>query len=534
MRLLLLLLVVGPISLHSQSIDLIMHGGNLITIDEKQPFAQALAIADGIIMQVGSDNDILRLQSRYTKLIDLEGMTVVPGFVDAHNHLYNAVGLEEEVILEQQQLMLENGITSFGQLFADEPVVKLIEGMEEKGLLTVKVNLYLPAANNCGDVLGDWYLQFPPTQTRGEKSRIAGIKIFTDGGSCGKQAATSFIMPGLGHRGDLFFDQATLDQLVQNIDAQGYQLAVHAQGDRGVEQAISALSRVPNVQSKKHRVEHTSFIPHDLVGAYSKYGIVPVVWGEYLTCSIDGLARWLGRNNLLWMEDHRALHDENPGWHIAWHSDAPHFQLSPIYCMHGFVTRGAVRDDVACEAPAWLLEHAITTEEALKTMTIAAAYALDRDEEVGSLEAGKYADMVILSQDILAVEPSSIINTEVLATFVEGELSYCKNPGAAFCRQATSQFKSLQKNTFRVTAQPNPFSDQTTIYFESDEFTTGLIEIFDAQTGQLIMSRKNDLKTGPNKFVWPVGSSNIIPGIYFLRIRTEKRDTLHKLIYAGV
>ena len=86
-----------------------------------------------------------------------------------------------------------------------------------------------------------------------------------------------------------------------------------------------------------------------------------------------------------------------------------------------------------CEPPDWLAAEAVTVEEALRMMTIGAAYALSMEEKIGSLKPGKFADLVILSDNPLTVEPDSLIYLEVLMTMVGGRVEHCAPKYETLC-----------------------------------------------------------------------------------------------------
>ena len=449
-----------PIKLSAQNqIDLILHSAELITMDKSKPQASAIAIGDGKIVAVGNDENVLGLAQSETKIIDLEGRVVMPGFVDAHNHLFNDVELTEEGILANQKRMLENGITTFGNLFSNEDVIALLQAMDAQGLIKIKSSIYLPAGNNCGDILDDWWLNYPSTRDPGEKVRIGGVKIFADGGTCDKLPAISWTYGHIDSQGDLFFDQQTLDMLVMKANDAGYQIALHAQGDRAIRQALNALSQVTqNKNPLRHRIEHNSLVPQDVYHQYGDAGIIPIVWGYYYTCSIEGLSNVFSLDSLKWLEDWRSLIDANPGLPISWHSDAPYLPLNPILNLHSTVTKTQIAEDgTRCQAPDWLLEHAMTTEEALAYMTLNSAYSLDRDSEVGSLETGKFADLIVLSENPLKVQPENLINIEILGTMADGQFVYCSNSLEPICDAINTNSIEYVLNTDALKLSPNPF-----------------------------------------------------------------------------
>jgi predicted amidohydrolase YtcJ len=114
---------------------------------------------------------------------------------------------------------------------------------------------------------------------------------------------------------------------------------------------------------------------------------------------------------------------------VAWHGDDPFFgRIRPLDDLYSLITRADVdADGTVCPAPAWHQAHTITAEEALRMMTINAAYALFRDEEVGSLVVGKYADLIVLPENPLTVSSESLLEMDVLLTMVGGRVEFCAN-----------------------------------------------------------------------------------------------------------
>ena len=357
----------------------------------------------------------------------------MPGFVDAHTHLFNdAEQYFDMSLAEVQQVALENGITTIGDMYVDERFLKEIQDFSPA--LRLRTSLYLVATDNCGEPLGDWWLAYPPTHVPGEMLRIGGVKLFTDGGTCGSPALSYELRPGEG-LGDLFFEQAALNELVAAIHNAGYQVAIHAIGDRAVEAAQKAIAAALNGQpnSLRHRIEHNSVIRPELLPRYGEIGIIPVLFGPYPLCEPFGPPPPPAYQSWEW--PYRALLDANPGLPIAWHGDDPFFgRVRPLDDLYSLVTRNEVgKDGQICPAQDWQAQHTITAAEALEMMTINAAYALFRDEEVGSLIPGKYADLVVLSDNPLAVDPEAIPQMDVWLTMVGGRVEFCHDQPAGVC-----------------------------------------------------------------------------------------------------
>ncbi len=409
-------------------------------MDSDTPRAQALAISDGKIVALGSDEEILAYQGSSTRVVDLDDRTVLPGFVDAHNHVFNdASRYGGGMTFEQaQELALSGGTTTMADMFINEHYLEEMQSFAQDGSLRIRTSLYLTYTDNCGKLTGDWFLDHPPVLDSPEMLRIPGVKMFLDGGTCGRPAL-SVELPE-GGMGDLFLSEAELAEALERVNEAGYQAAIHAIGDRAVETALNAIETATDASSKnfRPRIEHNIFVRPEHFARYGELGVIPVVVGNHKVCRfIDaGGVVDIGEFAHTWHRPLRSLVDANPGLPIAWHSDVPYFAdnlVRPISDLAWMVTRRGFRPDgTVCEPPDWYLAHAVTAEEALQFMTSNSAYALFMEDMVGSLAPGKFADIVVLSQDPLNIEPNLLIETEVHATMVGGRFEYCLI-GQEFC-----------------------------------------------------------------------------------------------------
>jgi predicted amidohydrolase YtcJ len=323
-------------------------------MDDAQPRAQAVAVEGERISAIGDDDVVLAGKRADTTLIDLEGRTLMPGFVDAHTHLLNDAEQTFDMSLDEvQQLALENGITTIGNLYTNEAFLDEISEYAQSGRLRLRTSLYLVATDNCGRSEGDWWQAHAPTRSPGEMLRIGGVKIFTDGGTCERPALTYETEAGAG-LGDLFLTQQALNDLVSAVQGAGHQVAIHAIGDRAVEQAQNAIEAALDGQPNtwRHRIEHNSVVRPELLPRYGELGIVPVIFGQYPTCEPFGTPPAAYE---AWEWPWRALLDANPGLPIAWHGDDPFFgQVRPLDDLYSLVTRNEVAaDGTVCRAPAW-------------------------------------------------------------------------------------------------------------------------------------------------------------------------------------
>lgn len=417
--------------------DIIFINGQVITMETDMPQAEALATKGEYILAVGTDDEILNLSGPGTQIIDLDGKALLPGFVDAHTHLFNDAGSMGLTLEEAQQIGLERGITALANMCVPPNFLQEMKVFEQQGLLRIRTTLYLLYNTNCGVVLGDWYKQHPPSRDPSLMLRVNGIKIMSDGGSC-LRPAFSLDLPDWavrgGPQGDLFLSAKELTDIVSDAQAGGYQVAIHAMGDLAVETVLNgiedALDGQPNTY--RHRIEHNYNIRPELLARYGQIGIVAVVWRPFTYWLMNpffymrGFIDMHGEIVQPWFSPWRSLLNANPGLHVAWHSDHPWVGDTPLADLYGLVTRKELANDgmTVCRPPVWVAGEGISVGKALRLMTIEAAYSLFMEDMIGSLKPDKFADLIVLSDNPLTVHPDSLMELKVLLTMVGGCVEY--------------------------------------------------------------------------------------------------------------
>jgi len=417
--------------------DVIFYNGVVLTMEPDRPAAAAIALRGERILAAGGDRPMLALQGPQAQLINLQGRTIMPGFVDAHTHLLNDASMFGSDLDGVQQLALENGITTIGDLFVTPEFLQEMRQVDQDGRLRIRTSLYLIYDTNCGDVVGDWWKDVPPTREPGEMLRIGGVKLFADGGSCNRPALSYELSPASGY-GDLFMTGEQIAAVVSQAQALGHQVAIHALGDRAIEAALdgieAALAGQPNTY--RHRIEHNAILRPDLLPRYSQVGVVATIFATFPSCDAADFKYQSPAPYNQWEWAWPTLIAANPDLHIAWHGDDPYIRpLSPILELYGFVTRKQALDDrvTLCDPTDWIGDDTLTAQQALPMMTRESAYALFRDEEVGSLRPGKYADLLVLSDNPLAVDAESLRGLEVWMTMVAGRVEYCMAGHETMC-----------------------------------------------------------------------------------------------------
>ena len=366
--------------------------------------AKALAIVRQTILAVGPNADIQALSRPETQVIDLDGRALLPGFVDSHSHLFNDADRYGLTLEEAQEFALQGGTTAIAEMFVNAGFLEQLHAFEQEGKLKIRTSLYLVYNTNCGNPPSDWWLDDPPILDPAQMLRIPGVIIFSDGGTCGKDAAYSFDLPNPKEpnypQGNLFLTEAELTDMVVDAQNAGYQAAIHAIGDRAIETVLSALENAlagaPN--TRRHRIDHNAYLRPDLLPRYGEVSVVASIPNSSACWSESMIDNRGGATTRSWFTPWRSLLEAISGLHVAWQSDLPWWGRGPIPGLFSLVTRSQIGLDgvTFCEVPDWMLDEAITVEGALRMMTIEAAYALFMEEKIGSLKPGKFADLVVL------------------------------------------------------------------------------------------------------------------------------------------
>lgn len=202
----------------------------------------------------------------------------------------------------------------------------------------------------------------------------------------------------------------------------GFQLNVHAIGDRANRTVLNefeaALTDVPSADHR-FRIEHAQIIHPDDIPRFAQLGVIPSMQASHQTSDMYWAGNRLGQQRLLGAYAWRSL--LNSGVIIPNGSDLPVEKSNPLISFHASISR---QDDNNWPAGGWFPEQRMTRDEALKSMTIWAAWAGFMEKEVGSLEAGKFADFVVLDQDIMRIPAELVLQTNVISTWVAGKPVY--------------------------------------------------------------------------------------------------------------
>ncbi|MBV8455204.1 MAG: amidohydrolase [Acetobacteraceae bacterium] len=261
------------------------------------------------------------------------------------------------------------------------------------------------------------------------------VKLFADGSNQGvtglqtlpyspwalKQTQSEYVGPYINGNADV--SSQTLSSFIKRAVASNWQVMIHANGDGAIDNALAAYAAA-GVGAKKdlrHRIEHCSILRDDQLKQMVNLGLSPsfliahtTVWGAVLKKLLNSEAT-PQRADLL----DRCRSALDSGLRISLHTDYDVTPLGPLQLVQDAVTRTMQANGEPLNA-----DECITVEQALKAVTIEAAWQCHMDDYVGSLKVGKLADLVILAQSPSSVAPDQIAGITVMQTWVGGQRVY--------------------------------------------------------------------------------------------------------------
>jgi hypothetical protein len=532
--------------------DLVLKDAVVHTVDVKRPRAEAVAVRGGRVVAVGSNAEVQALVGPKTRVLDLKGRTVVPGFEDAHAHLLEigferldvdltgtrsfaevvervsravkgrkpgewvrgrgwhegkwdapapgavrgfpthaaltAVSPDNPVVLERAdghavlanaKAMASKSVTRATQvpsggeivrdasgeptgifvdnaealveppkrtpeeirraldLAMDECLAKGVTSLTDAGADTDVLALYreVAAAGKLRIRIYAMAAGLPTMRTLGRPQvglgggflTVRAVKLYADGALGSRGAA--LLEPYSDDPGNTGLLVTSPDEILEAARfalSHGFQVATHAIGDRANRMVLDAYEKAlgerPDVKDPRFRIEHAQILDEADIPRFGRIGVLAAMQGIHCPSDRPWAPKRLGEARVAegayaW----RKLLAS--GARILNGTDAPVEDVSPIQNFHATVTR----QDANGQPPGGFdPDQKLTRAEALRTMTLDVAYGSFAEEEKGSIEFGKLADLVVLSRDMLSVPDDALMKTEVLAAIVDGRVLYEK------------------------------------------------------------------------------------------------------------
>ena len=517
--------------------DLILSNGKIVSVDEAFSIHNTIVVTNGKVVELGDASLLDKYEASTVR--DLDGKTLIPGFIDSHTHISgdpqryidlsevtsiaeiqdlirakatqlgagewitgygwsedelaegrkplrgdldvaaprnpvtltragghsavvstSALGLAEinnntpdpeGGVIERDENGVANGIIRerqgiVGRLVPDSTYEELLASLEiNLGNLLAKGITSITDASTDPDEYAMWeelyakpgvrlprsavQFQWFDTETINEVKarvgdgneflRIGPIKVFADGGFTGPAAFTKEPYLNQGdYRGYLNMPAEELVAHINEIHDAGWQMGIHAIGDAAIELVVAtladALTRNPREDHRTY-LNHFSMRPSDeTMETMAEHGI-HITQQPNFTYTLEG--RYVANLDGWRLEHNNPVRSPmDHGIHVAISSDI--LPIGPLVGIYAAVTRKGMSGRV------FGADEAITIEEAIAGYTIKGAYLGFEEDLKGSLEPGKLADMVVLSDDILTIDPEEIMGIEIEQTYVGGELVY--------------------------------------------------------------------------------------------------------------
>jgi hypothetical protein len=305
------------------------------------------------------------------------------------------------------------GITSIENASGDASEIALYEELLRQGRLTLRVSIAMSAAHNaqpCAawrDIKG---------RHDGPMLRVAAAKFLIDGVIESHTAA--MLQPyadGDQSLGQLSWNVDDYRSAVKSCHDEGWQVWTHSIGDRGVRLALDAYEQLP--PTARARVEHIETVQPGDIPRFAKLGVIASMMPIHADpATVDVWSRAVGPARIRYSFAWRSL--EQSGAKLAFSSDWPaSISVDPIRGIHNAVNRRTVDGK---PPGGWIPEERVSVESALRAYTIGAAYAGFEEKVKGSIEPGKLADMLILTEDLFRIPPQRIHQARVAVTVFNG------------------------------------------------------------------------------------------------------------------
>lgn len=299
-----------------------------------------------------------------------------------------------------------HGLTGVTDAGLDIKSIALIDSLQQKGVLKMKVN----AMVNPDDETMDYFMKFGVIEK--ERLTVRSVKIYADGalGSRGAKLLEPYSdapeATGLYVENEEFYDH-----VCEKAYNAGYQVCCHAIGDGGVRMILNEYGKfLKGENDLRWRIEHSQVVNPQDFALYKEYSVIPSIQATHCTSDMPWAEDRLGSERVKNAYAYKTLLAQN-GWLING-TDFPIEHVSPLKTFYSSVARK------------YLTDNKLSREEALKSMTIWAAKGYFAESRKGSIEIGKEADFVILSDDIMTIEDEKIPDVKVMNTFIDGEMVY--------------------------------------------------------------------------------------------------------------
>jgi len=361
------------------------------------------------------------------------GQTIPGGLIETQNGVLtgilvdNAESLINKILpkedfqsIRKSLLMAQAHCFSVGLTTVDEPglpytLIEPIQTLQKSGELKMRIYFMLSDSPENYDFI------FQKGRIKTDGLNVRSFKLYADGalgsrGACLLQPYSD--KPGWS--GFLLSKPEHFEERAKKIYEKGFQMNTHAIGDSANRTLLKIYAKIlKGKNDRRWRLEHAQIISPEDMHYFGDFSIIPSVQPTHATSDMFWALDRLGSTRISTAYPYKSLMNQN-GW-IPLGTDFPVENINPLYTFYSAVIR---KDFSGKPESGFQMENALNRIETLKGMTIWAAKANFEENEKGSLEPGKFADMVILDQDIMQVAGKDIPKVKVYKTFVNGNLVF--------------------------------------------------------------------------------------------------------------
>ena len=315
-----------------------------------------------------------------------------------------------QALRDAEKYCFEQGLTTVDDAGLSKETIDLIDSLQQTG--EIKMRIYAMISANEKNL--NYYLNNGIIKS--DRLNVRSFKVYADGslGSRGAALKRSY-QDRENHLGTMVTNPDTLKFVAKRIANSNFQMNTHAIGDSANSYVLDLYTKVLKSQTNRRwRIEHTQVIdPEDF--AYFT-DIIPSVQPTHATSDMYWAEQRLGEKRMKGAYAYKKLLKVKG--QIALGTDFPVEDVNPMQTFYAAVAR---KDLNGYPEGGFEIQNALTREETLKGMTIWAAYANFEENEKGSIEVGKFADFIVLDENIMETDIDNVPNIHVLKTFVNGE-----------------------------------------------------------------------------------------------------------------
>jgi len=316
-----------------------------------------------------------------------------------------------DALLEAHKICTDLGLTTVSDAGLDKQVIQLIDSLQQAGALDMR--MYAMISNKKENL--EYYLSKGKIKT--DRLNVQSVKVYADGALGSRGAALKQEYSDQhDHFGALVIGTDAFINLADQIAKAGYQMNTHAIGDSANRFVLQTYQKtLKDLTNRRWRVEHAQIITDNDFDYFKNENIIPSIQPTHATSDMYWAEDRLGKDRIKGAYAYKTLLEKSG--RLALGTDFPVEQVSPFLTFYAAVSRQDVNQ---YPAGGFNKDNGLTREETLKGMTIWAAYANFEEEEKGSIEAGKFADFIILDNNIMTIEEKEIPNIKVNQTYING------------------------------------------------------------------------------------------------------------------